>query len=59
MESPQLSRLILYIRDIPKVATFYRKHFGLVPMHQAEGFQFSNAKDPAGNAIQISSRGLV
>lgn len=119
MESPQLTRVILYVRDIPKVATFYTKHFGLVPIpgaeegwlelapinggcsialhqattaqkrgseiklvfgirdvaafkrqcekaglkfgviHQAEGFQFSNAKDPAGNAIQISSRGLV
>jgi catechol 2,3-dioxygenase-like lactoylglutathione lyase family enzyme len=31
--------------------------FGVV--HKAEGFEFANAKDPAGNSISISSRGLV
>ena len=30
--------------------------FGVV--HEVDGFAFSNAKDPAGNSIQISSRGL-
>jgi len=30
--------------------------FGVV--HEAAGFEFANAKDPAGNSIQISSRGL-
>ena len=30
--------------------------FGVV--HAVDGFEFANAKDPAGNSIQISSRGL-
>ena len=31
--------------------------FGVV--HEVEGVAFANAKDPAGNSIQISTRGLV
>jgi len=113
-----IARVILYVRDIPKVAAFYQRHFGLIPqpgatpgwlelaspsggcdiaLHQAavsqksgaaiklvfsvadvsafkaaaekQGLkfgvihdtgehQFSNVKDPAGNSISISSRGL-
>jgi predicted enzyme related to lactoylglutathione lyase len=113
-----ISRIILYVRDIPKVAAFYQKHFGLRPLpgaeagwlelgapnggcrialhraaasqkrgseikivfavkdvrkftaqraaaglkfgviHKADGHDFANAKDPAGNSIQVSSRGL-
>jgi predicted enzyme related to lactoylglutathione lyase len=113
-----ISRVILYVRDIPKVAAFYQTHFGFKPLpgmeprwlelasagggcsialhqasrgqkrgseikivfgvkdvrafkaereanglkfgvvHQARGFEFSNAKDPAGNSISISSRGM-
>ena len=30
--------------------------FGVI--HRADGFEFANAKDPAGNSISISSRGL-
>jgi predicted enzyme related to lactoylglutathione lyase len=30
--------------------------FGVV--HRADGVQFANAKDPAGNSIQISNRGM-
>lgn len=116
--SPPIARVILYVRDIPRVAAFYQTHFGLRPLpsdradwlelapegggctialHQAAksqksgaamklvfevadvrgfkaareqaglkfgvvhapaGFEFANAKDPAGNSIQISSRGL-
>jgi predicted enzyme related to lactoylglutathione lyase len=117
MQALRISRIILYVRDIRKVAAFYQKHFGLKPLpgaedgwlevgsasgnctialHQAAASQkrgseikivfgvkdvrkfkaereaaglkfgvvhksgdheFSNAKDPAGNAIQVSSRG--
>ena len=28
------------------------------PIHNPGGFEFANAKDPAGNSIQISSRGF-
>ena len=116
--TPRISRVILYVKDIPKVAAFYERHFGMralpgrrkdwlelssesggctVALHQAavtqksgaaiklvfavrdvrefvkqrkakglkfgvvhavDGFEFANSKDPAGNSIQISSRGL-
>lgn len=119
--APSIARVILYVRDIPKVAAFYEQFFGMtraegasagwqelispaggcaIALHQAavsqksgaamklvfgvadvEGFkraaekkglkfgvvhrveengarfQFSNAKDPNGNSISISSRG--
>ena len=118
METPRIARVILYVKDIPKVAAFYERHFGMsalpgstdgwlelaspsggctLALHQAsvaqksgaamkiafgvadvrafksarepdglkfgavhavDDFEFSNAKDPAGNSIQISSRGL-
>ena len=113
-----IARIILYVRDLSKVAAFYEKHFGLKPLagpedgwleigspssgcsialhraatsqkrgseikivfgvkdvrkfkaereaaglkfgviHKTSGHEFSNAKDLAGNSIQISSRGL-
>jgi predicted enzyme related to lactoylglutathione lyase len=116
--APPIVRVILYVRDIPKVAAFYQRLFGLIPqpgatpgwlelaspsggcgiaLHQAaisqksgaamklvfavadvrafkaaaekQGLKFGvihdtgehefcNAKDPAGNSISISSRGL-
>jgi predicted enzyme related to lactoylglutathione lyase len=112
-----ISRILLYVKDIPKVADFYIKHFGFVPqpsqeddlleltsasgsfsllLHQAskghrvgqscikiifdvhdveafkgkalkqglkfgmtykaDRYEFANARDPAKNPIQISSR---
>ena len=111
-------RVVLYVRDIPKVAAFYQAHFGLLPLpslkddwlelrsspdgctialhqaskaqksgsamkivfgvrdvrafvaergrgglkfgpiHETQGFEFANIKDPAGNSISVSSRGL-
>jgi predicted enzyme related to lactoylglutathione lyase len=111
-------RVILYVKDIRKVAAFYEKHFGMKPLssdeegwlelesgaggcnialhraavsqksgaamkvvfglkdvrqfvmeravdglkfgpiHDTGSFEFANAKDPAGNSIQISSRGM-
>lgn len=119
MPSLALSRVVLYVRDIPAVAAFYQQHFGLQPVgdgepgwlelappgggcaialhqaaasqkrgseiklvfgvadvrafkaeraaaglafgpvHEAPGHCFANAKDPAGNAIAISSRGMA
>ncbi len=118
MNSLQLARVVLYVADIPKVAAFYQKYFGLSPVaapekgwlelgprqggccialhqasagqkrgseiklvfavddvysakasleaaglklgviHELEDFEFCNAKDPAGNSISISSRGV-
>ncbi|MGH9560154.1 MAG: VOC family protein [Terracidiphilus sp.] len=113
-----IARVILYVRDIPKVAAFHQQFFGLKALpsategwleltgpsggctialhqaaksqksgaamklvfavkdvqafvresegkglrfgaiHRADGFEFANAKDPAGNSISVSSRGL-
>jgi predicted enzyme related to lactoylglutathione lyase len=113
-----ISRVILFVCDVPRVAAFYEKHFGLEPLdrsekgwlelaaggcnlalhaspissrergrspakivfavadvhaakrhfaaaglkfgkvHEVGGFAFANARDPEGNPIQISSRGL-
>jgi len=118
MDALPISRIILYVRDIAKVAAFYQTHFGLrhLPgaedgwleigaanggcrialhraarsqrrgseikivfgvrnvrkfvaeraafglkfgvIHKADGHEFANARDPAGNSIQVSSRGL-
>jgi catechol 2,3-dioxygenase-like lactoylglutathione lyase family enzyme len=118
---PQVTRVILYVKDVPRIAAFYERFFSMCPLpggtddwielacsaggctialHKASktqksgaamklvfgianvrafksaaerdglkfgvvhvvqegaGFEFSNAKDPAGNSIQISSRGL-
>ncbi|HEY6901491.1 MAG TPA: VOC family protein [Puia sp.] len=115
---PVITRIILYVKDIPKVAAFYQKHFNMTRLpgaakgwlelsnssngctialhqasvaqksgaaikivfgvtdveafkkakekeglkfgviHRADGIEFANAKDPAGNSISISSRGL-
>ena len=118
MTGPSIARIILYVKDIPAVAAFYERFFGMTPLpgasdgwleltsasggctialhkaaksqksgaamklvfavadvqafvqakgqeglkfgviHRAEGFEFCNAKDPGGNSISISSRGL-
>lgn len=114
----RISRIILFVRDVSRVAAFYEKHFGLQPLdrsedgwlelaadgcnlalhrattssrergrspakivfaaadvhaakrrfaaaglkfgkiHEVADFAFANARDPEGNPIQISSRGL-
>jgi predicted enzyme related to lactoylglutathione lyase len=118
MDGLSIVRVILYVRDIPKVAVFYERFFGMKPLpgatdgwleltcprggctialhqaaksqksgaamklvfavrdvqafvrarekeelkfgaiHSTDGFEYVNAKDPAGNSISISSRGL-
>ena len=115
---PPITRIILYVKDIPKLAAFYQQYFGLRPLpgamegwvelahasggctialhkasvgqksgaamklvfgvadvrafkeakekeglrfgvvHSVGRIEFSNAKDPAGNSIQISNRGM-
>jgi|SRR5581483_3202302 len=117
--APPISRVIAYVKDVPKIAAFYERHFGMrslpgagrkwtelsspaggciLSLHQAavsqkskasiklvfqvadvrafkaakeleglkfgvvhevnegNGHEYSNAKDPAGNSISISSR---
>ena len=119
VSSPSIARVILYVKDVAKVAAFYERYFGMRPLpgaedgwielaatepgctlalhkaavtqksgaavkvvfgvidvqgfkrekekqglkfgavHAVAGFEFCNAKDPAGNSISISSRGLT
>ncbi|MCB9852525.1 MAG: VOC family protein [Phycisphaerales bacterium] len=117
MPVPSVSRVLLYVKDIEKVAQFYERHFRLSriesnergwleltsgsgcniaihqaavsqksgaaikivfgvkdvaafkaecakaglkfgAIHRANGIEFANAKDPAGNSISISNRGM-
>jgi predicted enzyme related to lactoylglutathione lyase len=118
MSAPPITRVILYVKNVPKVAAFYERFFEMRPLpggtdkwvelaaaangcaialhkasvaqksgaamklvfgvadvrafknaksqeglrfgvvHEADGVEFSNTKDPAGNSIQISSRGI-
>ena len=52
-------KLVFGVRDVPAFkADREANGLKLGVIHQAKGFQFANAKDPAGNVIQISSRGL-
>ncbi|MCC1481844.1 VOC family protein [Roseibaca sp. Y0-43] len=49
--------------DVPDVPAFCDRaaqdglRFG--PLHRADGYCFANAKDPSGNAIQVSSRAFA
>lgn len=118
MRHLSIARVILYVRDIPRLAAFYERFFGMKPLpgatngwveldrpsggctialhqaaksqksgaamklvfavkdvegfvrerekqglqfgviHRTDAFEFANAKDPAGNSISVSSRGL-
>jgi hypothetical protein len=118
MSNLQITRVILYVKNVPRIADFYERHFDMRPLpggtdkwtelaassggctialhkatvaqksgaaiklvfgvadirafkrakaqeglrfgviHRAECVEFSNSKDPAGNSIQISNRGL-
>jgi predicted enzyme related to lactoylglutathione lyase len=52
-------KLVFGVADIRAFKTAAEKNglkFGAI--HSPEGFEFANAKDPAGNSISISSRGL-
>lgn len=116
-DAPPITRLALYVRDMPKVADFYSRHFGFIQdlsempgllrltppsggcalallqtskghkvgqsciklvfdvadiaafrersaarglkfgaIHRCDGYAYANARDPAKNLIQISSR---
>ncbi len=118
--SPPITRIALYVRDMPKISAFYQKHFGFQPsdmdtedkitlrspaggcslvllqaskghrigqscvkivfdvddiaafkkakeaeglkfgvIHKGPGYEFSNARDPAKNLIQISNGYLL
>ena len=52
-----IAKLIFDVPDVGAFCTRAAEHglpFGAV--HKADGYVFANARDPAGNAISISSR---
>ena len=53
-------KIVFGVRDVRAFKAEWEAQglkFGVV--HEARGFQFSNARDPAGNSISISSRGVT
>lgn len=55
--------LVKLVFDVPDVAAFCgvtaRNGFDFGPIHQADGYCFANAKDPANNSISVSSRAFA
>jgi hypothetical protein len=53
-------KLVFRVRDVAAFRTRALRlglKFGVI--HEVRGFQFANARDPAGNSISISSRGVT
>jgi hypothetical protein len=52
-------KIVFAVKDVRKF-TAERAAFGLKfgVIHQTGAHEFANARDPAGNSIQVSSRGL-
>jgi predicted enzyme related to lactoylglutathione lyase len=61
-KSQKSGTAIKLVFGVPDVPVFVREkeqqgfRFGVI--HRPDGFEFANAKDPAGNSISVSSRGL-
>jgi len=52
-----LVKLAFYVKDVETAkATFAAQGLDFGPTHQGDGYQFSDSRDPAGNAISITSR---
>ncbi len=52
-------KIVFGVKDVPAFVQAKEKEglkFGAI--HRGNDFEYSNAKDPAGNSISISSRGL-
>jgi predicted enzyme related to lactoylglutathione lyase len=51
--APPIARVILYVRDIPKVAAFYQRYFGLVPQPGATSGWLELASPSGGCGIAL------
>lgn len=59
-EGQALIKLVFDVEDVPafcQICSDKGLEFGA--LHQGDGYQFANAKDPSGNSVSISSRGFV
>ncbi|KIC41350.1 glyoxalase [Ruegeria sp. ANG-R] len=53
-------KLVFDVADVPAFCDRARENgLELGPIHQADGYQFANAKDPSKNSISISSRAFA
>lgn len=55
-----LVKLVFDVEDVAEFCAIAARQglvFGLI--HAADGYQFANAKDPAGNPVQVSSRAFT
>ncbi|XYK81530.1 MAG: VOC family protein [Labrenzia sp.] len=52
-----LVKLVFQVEDVEtERSSFAEKGLEFSPIHQGDGYQFANTKDPAGNAVSISNR---
>ena len=50
-------KLVFDVQHVEEFCTLSQaKGLMFGPVHQADGYQFANAKDPGGNSISVSSR---
>ena len=59
-EGQTLVKLVFDVEDVEAFCAKARENgleFGSI--HQADGYAFANAKDPAGNSVSVSSRAFV
>ena len=59
-EGQSVVKLVFDVEDVEAFrleAAAKGLHFG--PVHQADGYAFANAKDPANNSVSISSRAFT
>ena len=51
------AKLVFQCDDVAAFCAAHADIFGKI--HQADGYQFANGKDPAGNSIQVTTRPLL
>ena len=59
-EGQVLVKLVFDVEDVPAFCDMAQEGgFSFGKVHKVDGYVFANAKDPAGNSIQVSSRAFA
>ena len=59
-EGQALVKLVFDVEDVPAFCSAARERgLDVGPVHKADGYVFANAKDPARNSVQVSSRAFA
>ncbi|WP_204318666.1 VOC family protein [Pseudooceanicola aestuarii] len=59
-EGQALVKLVFDVADVPAFcAACHDNGLRFGALHQADGYVFANARDPAGNSVQVSSRAFA